>query len=99
MKKFWVFISDPKTMAVLALCGGAVAFLWQNVEKHLLSSSSPVVTASPSAGRAKPSAPNEEAEKRDLPAPNAQPPGQRAEATNGGTAVNAGNNSTVTISH
>ena len=45
MRKAWAFLSEPKNLAVLALLGGAVAFLWGIVEPRLFPPPMPPVLA------------------------------------------------------
>ena len=45
MKKFWAFLRDPKNLAVIALLGGGVGWLWSEM-KPAKSADPPVITNS-----------------------------------------------------
>lgn len=119
IRSIWNFISDPKTLAVLALLGGAIAFLWKIVEPRFFpaSKSPPAVVAAPSGATSQTAVatgPGSSAvnagqgasvsfgsgNSQDVAAGNgnAATGDQRAEATDGGTAINAGANSRISVS-
>lgn len=94
IRRVWNFLSEPKNLALMSLLGGALAFFWKVAEPRWF--------VAPSATRA--SASSELTPPTATPIATATranqrntPEMQRAEASNGGNAVNAGDNATITI--
>lgn len=90
IRRAWDFLSNPKNLAVLSLLGAALAFLWKVAEPRWFAVP-PATQASATRAPIPPVRTPAPTSKLDTPAT------QHAEVRDGGAAINAGDNATITI--